>query len=84
MYQKPGPDDFYLDENGNMVFTESYHKKRGFCCKSGCRHCPFDFTKNLNPDIPPELALADKNDQDCHELAELQEIAEKYLSEFDD
>ncbi len=32
--------DYYL-ENGYVVFTESYHKKRGYCCGSGCRHCPF-------------------------------------------
>lgn len=28
-------------ETGYMVFTELAHKKRGFCCGSGCRHCPF-------------------------------------------
>jgi hypothetical protein len=32
--------DFYI-ENGLFVFTEKYHLKRGFCCKSGCRHCPY-------------------------------------------
>ncbi len=26
--------DFYL-ENGYVVFTEVYHKKRGYCCGSG-------------------------------------------------
>ncbi|MCU0324132.1 MAG: DUF5522 domain-containing protein [Spirosomaceae bacterium] len=26
-----------------MVFTEKYHKKRGYCCKNGCRHCPYGF-----------------------------------------
>jgi len=25
-----------------MVFTERYHLERGYCCGSGCRHCPFD------------------------------------------
>ena len=34
------PDDFYY-ENGLVVFTASYHLKRGYCCNSGCRHCPF-------------------------------------------
>lgn len=33
-------DDFYY-ENGLMVFTAAYHLKRGYCCNSGCRHCPF-------------------------------------------
>ncbi|MFS4458721.1 DUF5522 domain-containing protein [Bdellovibrio sp. HCB2-146] len=32
--------DFYY-ENGFMVFTEAYHLKRGYCCGSGCRHCPY-------------------------------------------
>ena len=36
--------DFYL-ENGFMVFTREYHLKRGFCCKSGCRHCPWNYRK---------------------------------------
>ncbi|UII27696.1 DUF5522 domain-containing protein [Fulvivirga maritima] len=35
---------FYI-ENGLYVFTEAYHLKRGYCCKSGCRHCPYGFKK---------------------------------------
>ena len=35
--------DYYLDENGLMVFTAAYHLKRGYCCKNACRHCPYDF-----------------------------------------
>jgi hypothetical protein len=34
------PGDFYF-ENGLIVFTAAYHKRRGYCCGSGCRHCPF-------------------------------------------
>lgn len=34
-------EDFYFNEQGFMVFTESYHLKRGYCCKSNCRHCPY-------------------------------------------
>ncbi len=37
--------DFYW-EGGFMVFTEAYHRKRGYCCQSGCRHCPYGFRKN--------------------------------------
>ena len=33
--------DFYF-ENGLMVMTEQYHLKRGVCCGSKCRHCPYD------------------------------------------
>ena len=32
----------YYWENGLMVFTERYHRSRGSCCGSACRHCPFD------------------------------------------
>jgi len=33
--------DYYL-EDGKVIMTELYHKKRGTCCGSGCRHCPYD------------------------------------------
>lgn len=29
-------------ENGFVVYTAAYHIRRGFCCGSGCRHCPFE------------------------------------------
>ncbi len=35
--------DYYLDDRGLVVFTAAYHLKRGYCCKSGCRHCPYGF-----------------------------------------
>ena len=35
-------EDFYW-EDGLMVFTAAYLLKRGYCCRSGCRHCPYDF-----------------------------------------
>lgn len=34
-------DDFYFTPEGYRVFTEKYLLKRGHCCKSGCRHCPY-------------------------------------------
>lgn len=34
------PDEFYWEE-GKMVMTEMYHKRRGSCCNSNCRHCPY-------------------------------------------
>jgi hypothetical protein len=33
-------DDYYL-EGETLVFTAAYHLKRGSCCGSGCRHCPY-------------------------------------------
>lgn len=41
-------DPYYYMENGLVVFTEAYHLKRGYCCKSGCRHCPYGFKKESN------------------------------------
>ncbi len=35
--------DYYLSEEGYIVFSEKYHLKRGYCCKSGCKHCPYGF-----------------------------------------
>jgi iron complex transport system substrate-binding protein len=32
--------DYYF-EGAAMVFTASYLKRRGYCCGSGCRHCPY-------------------------------------------
>ena len=29
-------------DTGYQVFTELAHKKRGKCCGSGCRHCPYN------------------------------------------
>jgi hypothetical protein len=47
----PGRGDFYYD-GPYFVFTEQYHLRRGWCCQSGCRHCPYGFVK---PN--PELAI---------------------------
>lgn len=32
--------DYYV-EDGKFVFTAEYHLKRGHCCHSKCRHCPY-------------------------------------------
>jgi hypothetical protein len=32
--------DFYR-EGAYVVFTAAYHLRRGYCCESGCRHCPY-------------------------------------------
>jgi len=36
------PTDFYYDELGRRVMTEAYHRRRGSCCGSGCRHCAYE------------------------------------------
>lgn len=42
--------DYYI-ENGLYVFTAYYLEKRGYCCKNGCRHCPYGFEKLSNQDL---------------------------------
>jgi hypothetical protein len=46
-------EDYYL-ENGNWVFTAKYLLRRGYCCRSGCRHCPYGFVR--------EPAVANESD----------------------
>jgi hypothetical protein len=46
-------EDYYYD-GPNLVFTAAYHLKRGTCCGSGCRHCPYGVT--------PPGAVADDED----------------------
>lgn len=36
-------EDYYINEDALLVFTRNYHLKRGFCCKNGCKHCPYGF-----------------------------------------
>ncbi|MHB1957969.1 MAG: DUF5522 domain-containing protein [Acidobacteriaceae bacterium] len=38
-------EDTYFD-GPYLVFTEAYHRKRGYCCQSGCRHCPYGFLRD--------------------------------------
>lgn len=41
-HPRPGPGDVYHDPDGRWVFTATYHRRRGYCCGSGCRHCPYE------------------------------------------
>jgi len=41
-------EDYYLSAEGYIVFTEKYHLKRGYCCQSGCRHCPYGYIGDNN------------------------------------
>lgn len=33
-------EDFYR-EGAALVFTARFHLRRGYCCGSACRHCPY-------------------------------------------
>jgi hypothetical protein len=41
--------DYYL-EGAALVFTAEYHLRRGYCCESGCRHCPYGFKREARDD----------------------------------
>jgi hypothetical protein len=42
-------DDYYYSDEGYIIFTEAYHLKRGYCCQSSCKHCPWGFGKAKEP-----------------------------------
>jgi hypothetical protein len=37
----------YFFENGMMILTKNFLLKRGYCCKNGCRNCPYLVEKNV-------------------------------------
>ena len=47
-----GPEDCYFD-GPYLVFTAAYHLKRGYCCFSACRHCPYGYAKAEAHSAPP-------------------------------
>ena len=40
--------DYYITPEGYKCLTEKHHLNRGYCCKSGCKHCPYGFDKKTN------------------------------------
>ena len=47
-------EDYYVDGNGLLVFTERYLLERGFCCGNGCRHCPYGTGKETSKPTPEQ------------------------------
>eukprot|EP01012_Entosiphon_sulcatum_P004654 TRINITY_DN11906_c0_g2_i1.p1 TRINITY_DN11906_c0_g2~~TRINITY_DN11906_c0_g2_i1.p1 ORF type:complete len:330 (+),score=44.39 TRINITY_DN11906_c0_g2_i1:29-1018(+) len=58
-------DATYIDPaSGFQVFTALFHKERGYCCGSGCRHCPYghaNVTKTENNLTRPATTRGAKN-----------------------
>ncbi|HSY51324.1 MAG TPA: DUF5522 domain-containing protein [Thermoanaerobaculia bacterium] len=52
--------DFYY-EGDFMVFTEKFLRERGYCCESGCRHCPYGFRKERRSDVPADGESEDRD-----------------------
>ena len=46
-------EDFYY-EGRFMVFNEKFLRERGYCCESGCRHCPWGFRAEGRADVPDD------------------------------
>jgi hypothetical protein len=55
--------DYYINQDGNFVFTKEYHLKRGYCCKNKCLHCPWNYGKPLNKDVNHTSNLDDCNNK---------------------
>jgi hypothetical protein len=47
--------DYYLDAYGRIVFTETYHLKRGYCCGNDCKHCPWKDKNVKDSETIPKL-----------------------------
>lgn len=45
--------EYYYLENGLIVFKAAFLLKRGYCCKRGCRHCPYGFNKKSPGEAEP-------------------------------
>jgi hypothetical protein len=41
--------DYYYNEAGLVVFTSDYLLKRGTCCGSGCKNCPYHYLNVAEP-----------------------------------
>ena len=39
----------YYSEGAVIVFTARYLLRRGYCCDSGCRHCPYQKVTSSEP-----------------------------------
>jgi len=45
---KYSKEEYYIGKDGYIIFTEKHHLKRGYCCKSGCKHCPYNYDKKTD------------------------------------
>lgn len=47
--------DYYY-EGRFLVFTEKFLRDRGYCCESGCRHCPWGYRADARRDVPDDVS----------------------------
>lgn len=51
---------FYRNAEGKVVMKEKYHLKRGYCCGTGCYHCPFEYVNVLDEELRTHLIRLQK------------------------
>jgi hypothetical protein len=51
--------DFYY-EGPYIVFTEKFLRERGYCCESGCRHCPYGYRHDRRADVAVDVDPSDE------------------------
>jgi hypothetical protein len=56
-------EDYYIDDNGLLVFTAKYLLQRGSCCGSGCLNCPYDYSNIAEP-LRGKLLSLRKNEKE--------------------
>ena len=56
--------DYYFNDRGLMVLTEHYLRHRGYCCGSGCTHCPYHYEAVPEPRRSRLLAQRAKDNPD--------------------
>ena len=59
--------DYYLNEEGLLVFTEKFLLDRGYCCGSGCKRCPYNYEAVPQP---KRSDLLKKKNSNLNELNE--------------
>jgi 2-iminoacetate synthase ThiH len=57
--------DYYRNESGDVVFTKTFHLKRGRCCGNGCRHCPWK-DDDKTEDTPTSNIVFLSHEQEHH------------------
>jgi hypothetical protein len=41
--------DYYITQDGLLVFTARYLLERGYCCGNGCLNCPYHYEQVAEP-----------------------------------
>lgn len=59
--------DYYLNEEGLLVFTEKFLLDRGYCCGSACKHCPYNYEAVPQPQRSHLLKKKKLNSSDLNE-----------------